>query len=236
MGGHGVGGGGGFEPHGEEDDLPSGVSLGDRHRVQRRIDHPNVGAARLGGEKIPVRTGHPQHVAERAEDHALPPGDLDGLVHVFNRGDADRAAGTVHQGDVRGEQDVDAEPNDGVGLTAADLHQGPGPRDRVGYGVRQTTSSGSVAIFIAELHGSAPDGPTNSASSPISSQVGEDARGFHLVDHGDGEPHMHEHIVPDVGLGRKGEVDLLDDAAEIHPTCPGQRVVAGKIKHTAGDR
>ena len=55
----------------------------------------------------------------------------------------------------------------------------------------------------------------------------EDASGLGLVDHRDGEADMDEHVIAEPGLRHEGEVDLLDDAAEIDARGPRQRVVAG---------
>ena len=91
---------------------------------------------------------------------------------------------------------------------------------------------GGVAIFVAELHGA----PARSASSPISRKVVEHARGLRLVDHGDGEADMDKHVVADPRLGREGEIDLLDDAAEIDPPGSQDRIVAGEVEDMPGDR
>ena len=44
----------------------SGFLPGDLQRVQRRVDHPDVGARGLGVEERPAPAGHPHHVAERS--------------------------------------------------------------------------------------------------------------------------------------------------------------------------
>src|SRR5581483_8923050 len=58
-------------------------------------------------------------------------------------------------------------------------------------------------------------------------QMLEDAPGLDLVEDGDREADMDEHIGADTGLGRVGEADLLDDTAEIDARDPHDRVVAG---------
>src|SRR5579872_839118 len=92
IGRHGVGGRRGLEADREEHDLPVGLGPRNGERVERRIDDPDVAAARLGGEQITARTGDAQHVAERAEGHLGPRRDLDRLVDVIDRGDADGTA------------------------------------------------------------------------------------------------------------------------------------------------
>ena len=59
-----------LEPDREEHHLAVGVLLGDPQRVQRRVDHADVGARGLGLEQAAVRARHPHHVAEAGEDHA----------------------------------------------------------------------------------------------------------------------------------------------------------------------
>ena len=47
----------------------SGFSRGDPQRVERRVDHADVGALGLGLEQRAARPGHAHHVAEAGEDH-----------------------------------------------------------------------------------------------------------------------------------------------------------------------
>ena len=81
-----------LEPDREEDDLAVGVRLGDPQRVERRVDHPHVGALGLRLEQRLLGAGHPHHVAEAGEDHLLVPGDRDPVVDPAHRDHADRAA------------------------------------------------------------------------------------------------------------------------------------------------
>ena len=60
-----------LEPDREEHDLAVGVLLGDPQRVERRVDHPDVGAGGLGVEQAAVRSRDAHHVAEAGEDHAV---------------------------------------------------------------------------------------------------------------------------------------------------------------------
>ena len=123
---HGIGGGGGFEADGEEDDLFVGIGAGDLEAVQRRVDDAHVAAVGLDGEEVAIGAGHAQHVAKGAEDDVGAARDGVRLVDHLQRRDADRAAGAVHQFHAFGQKLVDAILHDGVGLAAADLHQHPG--------------------------------------------------------------------------------------------------------------
>ncbi len=69
-----------------------------------------------------MRAGHAHHVAEAGEDHAVGVGDGDAVVDAAHRDHADRAAGAVHELDVRRQQVVDAVLVDRVRVAAADLH------------------------------------------------------------------------------------------------------------------
>ena len=70
----------------------SGFSLGDPQRVERRVDHPHVGALGLGVEQRALGARHAHHVAEAGEDHARLVGDRDAVVDAAHRDHADRAA------------------------------------------------------------------------------------------------------------------------------------------------
>ena len=72
-----------------------------------------------------------------------------------------------------------------------------------------------VAILVEELHCALRLAPSSASMLADPLEMREDAAGLGLVDDGDGEADMDEHVVADLGLGRVGEVDLLDDAAEI---------------------
>ena len=141
----------------EEDDLAVGVLLGDPQRVERRVDHPHVGALRLGLEQRAVRARHAHHVAEAGEDHARLVGDRDAVVDAPHRDHADRAARAVHELDVRGQQVVDAVLVDRVRVAAADLHELvvaarlDGGEDLAG----QHPAELGVAELVDELHAAA---------------------------------------------------------------------------------
>ena len=95
-----------------------------------------------------MRAGDAEHVAERAENDIRPARDRRAPVDHLERCDADRAAGAVHQLDLRGQEAVDPVLDDGVGLPPADLHDRPGP----GHGPRNgrwlLLARFAVAVFI----------------------------------------------------------------------------------------
>ncbi len=67
--GHGVGRRGRFESNGKEHDLLVGIGGRNGDGVERRVHHPHIAAMRFQLQEISLRARHPQHVAERAEDH-----------------------------------------------------------------------------------------------------------------------------------------------------------------------
>ena len=150
--GHGVGGCGGLEAHGEEDDLPVGAVAGDLEGVQRGVNHSHVAARGLRGEEVPVAPRHPEHVPERGEDHAGARRDVDRLVYQFEGRDTDGAARPVEQGYEVRQQLVDAVTDNGVGLAATHLHDGPRAggdgRDLSGVLVGQP----GVPVLVQVLH------------------------------------------------------------------------------------
>ena len=93
-------GSGRLEADREEDDVAVGVLLRDPQRVERRVDHPDVGALGLGvGERL-LGPGHPHHVAEAGEDHVVLGRHRDPVVDPAHRHHADRTARSVNQLDV----------------------------------------------------------------------------------------------------------------------------------------
>ena len=129
-----------------------GIGARDFKAIDRRINDPHVGAARFQHQQIELRTGHPQHVAERAKNHVGPLRDGVRLVDHLQRSDADRAAGAVHELHLLRQQMVDAIFDDGVGLSAADFHQDPWPGHHAVDFVGQFFGQRFVAIFIEVFH------------------------------------------------------------------------------------
>ena len=141
-----------IEPDRKEDDVAVRGGAGQGDRVQRRVDDAHVGAAGLGGQQVDAVARHAQHVAERAEDGALRERQVHRLVDQVGAGDADRAAGAVDERDDGGQELVQAELHDGVGLAAADLHDRPGAGRLAGDGVGQPAHDAGVAVFVDVLH------------------------------------------------------------------------------------
>src|SRR3974377_2385944 len=57
-------------------------------------------------------------------------------------------------------------------------------------------------------------------------QLLKDLGGFSPVDHGEGKADMDEHVIVDPRLRHEGEIDLLDDPAEINAADSRQRIVS----------
>ena len=150
---HRVGGRGGFETDGEEDHLAIGILARDRDGVHRGVGDAHVAAFGLDAEKIARGAGDAEHVAVGDQDHAGHGGDGDGLVDDFERRDADRAAGSVNQFELRRQQLVDAVAHERVGLAAADFHQDPGARDGGGDFGNKGAGELGIAILVDEFHG-----------------------------------------------------------------------------------
>jgi len=74
-----------------------------------------------------ARTGYPHGVAEGREDHFGPLGERDAIVHAAHRQHADRASGAVDELDLGRQHLVNPVPENGVCMTAADLHDLQGP-------------------------------------------------------------------------------------------------------------
>ena len=159
-------GGGGLEADREEHHLAVGVLAGDPQRVERRVDHPHVGALGLRLEQRPLGAGDAHHVAEAREDDARLAGDRDAVVNAPHRDDAHRAARPVHQLHVGRQQVVDPVLVDGVRVPAAHLHHlvvPPGLDGREDL-ARQRAAQGRVAELLDEPHAAPP--PRRAARSP----------------------------------------------------------------------
>lgn len=91
--GHGVGGCGGFEADGEEDDLAVGEFGGQAYGVHGCVDDPDVRAFGAQREEIGAAAGDVQHVPEGGEYYSGAGGDGPGPVQGLPRDDAHGAAG-----------------------------------------------------------------------------------------------------------------------------------------------
>ena len=148
-----------FEADGEEDDLAVGIGRRDPNRVQRRVDDPHVGAAGFQAQQIRRRSGNAQHVAVAGEDDVRPGGDGQGLVDLLERRHANRAAGAVDHPHAGRQRLVDPLLDEGVGLAAADLHQGPGPGGDAMDLVDQLAGELGVAVLVDVLHAAPEPAP-----------------------------------------------------------------------------
>src|SRR5262249_18574677 len=113
---------------------------------------------------------HAQHVPERGEDDLRAARDRMGTVDHLERGDADRAARSVHELDGRGQHAVDAVADDRMRLSSADLHQHPRPRRGGGDLTRQGGGEVAVAVLVEVPHGGSRSA-VSSAVCPISSRT-----------------------------------------------------------------
>ncbi len=126
---HGIGRRGRLEPHGKTYDLAIRVRTGQRQRIQRRIHDTDIPARSLDTEQVSLRARDAKHIAERAEDDPRNRGQCESVIDQRHRCHTDRAARPVNQRhDIR-QQLVEPKPHNCVGLSAAHLHDCPGPRD-----------------------------------------------------------------------------------------------------------
>ncbi len=103
-------------------------------------------------EQVFLRAGYPQHVAVRGEDHLWQGGQCNGLVHLFERGHAHRAARTMNQVDLRRQHLVETRFDDGMRLSPAHLHQCPVAGDCFCEIGEQFLTELCVAVFIDVFH------------------------------------------------------------------------------------
>ena len=95
----------GLEADGKKHHLALRIVARNLQRVQRRIHHADVAAARLGlQQREPVGSGNAQRVAVGAQDHAAILCEPDRHVDAPDRQHAHGATGTVNHGDVGREQ------------------------------------------------------------------------------------------------------------------------------------
>ena len=143
---------GGFKAHGKEHHLARGFAAREVERIERRINHTHIGADGARVEKIAGRAGHAEHVAERAQRNARAFGQLDRKIDHLDRRHADGTSGAVNQRHFAWQQFIEPVADDGMGLPAADLHDGPGPRDRFTNLRNQRTDDSRIAKFVEEFH------------------------------------------------------------------------------------
>ena len=143
----------------------SGSWRGELERVERRVDHAHVRAARLRLEQRAAPARHAQHVAERRERDAVRLGDRDRVVHAAHRDHAHRAARPVHELDLVREQLLEAVPVDRVRVAAADLHHAHhlARRDERADLGGEAARERRVAVLVDVSH----EAPPSSRSSAI---------------------------------------------------------------------
>jgi hypothetical protein len=103
-------------------DRTIGIFFCDAQRVEWRVDHAHVGALRFCLEQAFFRSGHAHRVAESGEDHAGHVGECDAVVDSSHRQHANRTAGAVDQLDTVGQHCLHTVAEDGVRMSAANLH------------------------------------------------------------------------------------------------------------------
>ena len=126
---HGIGRRGRLEPHSKAHDLAIRVRTGQRQRIQRRIHDTDVSPRSLHAEQISLRTRDAEHVAERAEDDPGNRGQCDRMIDQRHGCHTDRTARPVHQRHDIGQQLVQPESYNRMGLPPAHFHDRPGSRD-----------------------------------------------------------------------------------------------------------
>jgi hypothetical protein len=228
--GHGVGRGRGLEPDPEEHHLPVRVLLA-MVRHPGRVDHPDVTTLALDPEQILLAARHAQHVAERAEDHVGPGGDLDALsiISGVSRTPDSRA---VDHLDLIGQQLVDAVADDRMRLPTTDFHDRPTPGGGRADLVDELSCQLGVAEFVQYFMTSpqllhvarcghpacfaaiANPSPNSSLSTPRCSNSAS-VRCRFLVEALDGEAHVHDDVLADGRVGDVLQADVLLNAAEI---------------------
>jgi hypothetical protein len=122
----------------------------DLQRVERRIDHADVGPGAARGEhRAPPATRNTHHVAIGRQNHPVPLGQFERIVEPPHRQHADRAPRPMDEADIAGHQILHAIAEDRVGMPAAELHEGISPvgpglaRDGAGKALRE----GRIAEF-----------------------------------------------------------------------------------------
>ena len=116
------GGSRGFKADGEKHHVLVGIGLRQFQRVGRRIDDAHIHPARFVFERAAVRARNAHHVAKGGEDDVGLLGDREPVVDSAHRQHAHRAARAVDQVDIGGQQILQPEAIDGVGVSAANFH------------------------------------------------------------------------------------------------------------------
>ena len=121
--GGGDGGRRGLKAHTHKDDRAVGVVFGNIERVERGVYDADVAPRRLLCGERGRRPGHAHHVAKGGDDGAIHLGECDCVVDVTVGGDADGAARTAQQLELRRHNGAKAIATNAHRVCAADLHQ-----------------------------------------------------------------------------------------------------------------
>ena len=113
-----------LETDADKDHFAGGLGGGQRHRVQRGIDHADVRATLARGLQVEALGPlYLEHVAESGDDDARQRGQGKDAVDIALRGDADGAAGPGQHAELFGEQLAHPAGGYGHGMRPADLHE-----------------------------------------------------------------------------------------------------------------
>ena len=130
--------------------------VGAADRIGGRGDDAHIGPRSAKVLKaLTARTRDTEHVAEGREDHVRQTSKIKGPVYIRNRGHADGAARTRDEAQVFRKKPADAVAPDGVGVGAADLHEGHLTNDSCSadrHGVEQPPDEIGVAVFVNIFH------------------------------------------------------------------------------------
>ena len=149
---------GGFEADREKDDLPVRFGFRDPQRVQRGIDHADIGAGSAGAQQGGAARGrHAYDIRVGAQGNPGAHGELDGVIDAAGGQHTDGAARAVHQLHIGGKQIFEAVTRNGVGVAAAEFHELVVPAR---FGVMgdfggDIPRQAAVAVFVHMFHGRA---------------------------------------------------------------------------------
>lgn len=142
----------GFEANAKEHDLALGGLFRQFYSIERRIDNAHIAATSFDREQITMAAGHPEHVAEGTKDRFGSRGDFHRFIDELNRRDAHRATRPMNEGNLFGQQLIEPELHDSMGLPAADLHQRPGPGRDASDLARILSGGAGITILVQVLH------------------------------------------------------------------------------------
>ena len=165
---------GGFEAEAEEHHLPLRVLAGQRQRIQRRIDHPHVGALGLRLQQALARSRHAHGVAEGGEDHLRSLRQGHAVIDAPHWQHADRATWAVHVFHRVGQHLLDAVAEDRVRMATAHFHHLQRPPAR-GWNAQHQPANllhqrlrlGRIAKLVDVFHAGGSISPPRSSASRV---------------------------------------------------------------------